>query len=257
MKRKNRRVEKNFFAFTLMEILVVLAILGLGLAAVTSLTTATSRQAERVEEDTAVQTTCQNMMNSILAGDATVSIGAEIPIPDAPNWAASVELLDGPIPNVVAIRMTAQRFATIETPSTSNPYSTVVSREPDPGRRFVLKEWARRGDVRTRTLRRNLDGTVSAVDGTADASAQNDAAPFSDASTAQGAQDASASQELRASLDAFSASSPATTGASASASPALSSTPGASGVPGVSTGRSTGAVPTTAPSATTGAIPTN
>lgn len=154
--------------FTLLEIIVVLAILALGLATVTALTTATSRQTERVEEETAVQTFCSNLTNSILAGEATVSIGVDIPIPDAPNWTATVELLDGPIENLVAIRITAQRYEISEVPDAANPFASITIREPDLGRRFVYKEWARRADVRTRTLQRNLDGSVSAVDGTAE-----------------------------------------------------------------------------------------
>ncbi len=154
--------------FTLLEIIVVLAILALGLATVTTLTTATTRQTERVEEETAVQTFCLNLTNSILAGEATVSIGVDIPIPEAPNWTATVELLDGPIENLVAIRITAQRYVTSEVPNAANPNASILIREPDLGRRFVYKEWARRADVRTRTLQRNLDGTVSAVDGTAE-----------------------------------------------------------------------------------------
>ncbi|MCF0234069.1 MAG: type II secretion system protein, partial [Thermoguttaceae bacterium] len=165
--------------FTLMEILVVLAILGLGMSIVTALTTATTRQTERIEEETAVQTECQNILNSILAGDATVAVGMEIPIPDAPNWSAVVDLLDGPIDNIVAVRVTAQRYLTIETPDPNNPLVAITAREADFGRRFVVKEWARRADVRTRSLTRNLDGTISVVEGTADellAAAQANAA---------------------------------------------------------------------------------
>lgn len=153
--------------FTLLEILVAFAVLIAGLALVASLATTTARQAERVEEETGVHLACQNLMNAILAGDATVSLGVEIPLPDVPNWAARVELIDGPISNLVAIRIVASRFEIIETPHPTDPNLTISTRSLEAGRRFVLKEWARRADVRTQTVRRNLDGTFSTVDGTA------------------------------------------------------------------------------------------
>jgi prepilin-type N-terminal cleavage/methylation domain-containing protein len=55
--------------FTLLEILVVLAILGMGMALITEMTSVAARHSERVEEDTIVQLACENMMNSILAGN--------------------------------------------------------------------------------------------------------------------------------------------------------------------------------------------
>lgn len=166
-KTRQRRRTGNRSGFTLLEILVSFAILIVGLAIVAALSTTTARQAELVEEETGVQLACQNLMNSILAGDAVVSLGVEIPFPDVPNWTARVELLDGPISNLVAIRIVATRFETIETPHPTDPTRTLSTRSFEAGRRCVLKEWARRADVRMQTVRRNLDGTVSTVEGTA------------------------------------------------------------------------------------------
>lgn len=157
----------NRGGFTLLEILVAFAILIMGLSIVAALATTSARQAVQVEEETGVQLACQNLMNAILAGDATVSLGVEIPLPDVPNWAARVELLDGPISNLVAIRIVATRFEIIETPHPTDPTLTISTRSFEEGRRYVLKEWARRADVRTQTVRRNVDGTFSTVDGTA------------------------------------------------------------------------------------------
>jgi len=158
---KNRRS-----AFTLLEILVVLAILGMGLALITTMTTTTARYSERVEEETTVQLACQNLMNSILAGGATATVGVELPIPDAPNWSTSVELLDGPISNLIAIRITAQRYETYETPSPTEPNGVLVTRVPEEGRRYVFKEWARREEIKTRVIQTNSDGSMKATDGT-------------------------------------------------------------------------------------------
>ena len=157
----------NRGGFTLLEILVAFAILIMGLSIVAALATTSARQAVQVEEETGVQLACQNLMNAILAGDATVSLGVEIPLPDVPNWAARVELLDGPISNLVAIRIVATRFEIIETPHPTDPTLTISTRSFEGGRQYVLKEWARRADVRTQTVRRNVDGTFTTVDGTA------------------------------------------------------------------------------------------
>ncbi len=154
--------------FTLMEILVVLAILGMGLALITSMTTHSARYSERVEEETNVQLACENMMNSILAGNTVALIGVEIPIPDAPRWSAKVEALDGPIEKVVAIRITAQRYETFQTLSPDNPELMTVSRIPETGRTIVVKEWALRSSVRTRVVTVNAQGESQAVDGTGD-----------------------------------------------------------------------------------------
>ena len=154
--------------FTLLEILVVLVILGLGLALIVAMTTNASRYSERVEEETYVQLTCENMMNSILAGNMVATIGVELPIPDAPSWSTTVELLDGPIENLVAIRITAQRDATIEVPSPTDPSAVVTLREPELGRVFVVKEWARRAEIKTRVVTQSSTGDLIANDSTAD-----------------------------------------------------------------------------------------
>ncbi len=152
--------------FTLLEILVVLAILGMGLALISAMTRSSAQYSERVEEDSAVQLVCDNMMSSILSGGATATLGVELPIPDAPRWTVTTELLDGPIPSVVAVRITARRYDQITTGSAANPGVLTVARTPTPGRVFVLKEWARRADVRTRVVSVESDGSTTAIDGT-------------------------------------------------------------------------------------------
>ena len=152
--------------FTLLEILVVLAILGMGLALISAMSRSSAQYSERVEEDSAVQLVCDNMMSSILSGGATATLGVELPIPDAPRWTVTTELLDGPIPSVVAVRITARRYDQIATESTTGPGVATVARTPTPGRVFVLKEWARRADVRTRVVSVAADGATTAIDGT-------------------------------------------------------------------------------------------
>ena len=147
--------------FTLLEILVVLAILGMGMAIVSSMMRNSALYSERVEEDTQVQLTCDSMMSSILSGDRTATIGVEMPLPDAPNWTVKVEVLDGPIKSVVAVRITAQRYDRMELATANNPGVVAVARTPTPGRTFVVKEWARRADVHTRVVSIAADGSTT------------------------------------------------------------------------------------------------
>ena len=135
-------------AFTLMEILIVLAILGFGMTLIVEMTTFAARNSERVEEDTIVQLACENLMNSILAGEAVAHVGVSTPIPDAPTWETSVELLDGPIEKLVAIRITAQRYVVEEVPSLADPTVPIATKVPDVGKFYVIKEWARRDEIK-------------------------------------------------------------------------------------------------------------
>lgn len=152
--------------FTLLEILVVLAILGFGMGLIVEMTTASARHSVRVEEDTIVQLAMQNLMSSILAGNVAATVGVSSPIPDAPNWETTVELADGPIDNIVAIRITAQRYETQEVPSIADPTFMITTRIPDYEKRFVIKEWARRAEIKTRVVKTTALGEVTAVDGT-------------------------------------------------------------------------------------------
>lgn len=162
--------------FTLLEILVVLAILGMGMAIISSMMRNSAQYSERVEEDTQVQLTCDNMMSSILSGNMTATLGVELPIPDAPNWTVKVELLDGPIESLVAVRITAQRYDQMEIATANNAGLLTTARTPTAGRTFVIKEWARRANVRTRVVSIAADGSMTAVDGSGETVA-NDVNP--------------------------------------------------------------------------------
>lgn len=168
-----KRVDNNVAGFTLLEILVVLAILGMGMGLITQMTIVSARNSERVEEDTFVQLACENMMNSILAGNMTATIGVSTPVPDAPNWETTVELLDGPIQKLIAIRITAQRYEIQEYPSLDGSGTPIVEKTPDEARRFVIKEYARRADVKTRVVRIDSQGKTTVVEGTGDTVAKD------------------------------------------------------------------------------------
>ena len=104
------------------------------------------------------------------AGDGSVEVASDderVPFAAVTFFDADEsEALDGPIDKIIAIRITAQRYQTFETVSPNNIQSLVVARTPEPGRRIVLKEWARRADVRTRVVKVDANGKTTAVDGT-------------------------------------------------------------------------------------------
>ena len=152
--------------FTLLEILVSLVVLATGMVLVMQMTNVAAKHSERVEEETIVQLACENMMNSILAGHLTATVGISTPIPDAPGWETTVELLDGPIEKVIAIRITAQYYQTDYFPSPINPGEVLESKTPDLSRRYVIKEWARRAEIKTRVVSTDDSGRATAVDGT-------------------------------------------------------------------------------------------
>ncbi len=153
-------------AFTLLEILVVLAILTFSMGLIMEITSVSARHSERVEEDTIVQLACENMMNAILAGDTGATVGVSTPIPDAPNWEMTVELVEGPIDKLLGVRITAQRYEIDEIPSLENPMQPIITRVPVAGRTYVIKEWARRSTIKTVVVHTDASGAQTVTEGT-------------------------------------------------------------------------------------------
>ena len=91
--------------FTLLEILIVLAVLGMGLAIISMMMKNSATYSGRVKEETNVQLVCDSMMSSILSGNMTATLGVELPVPDEPNWTTKVELVDGPLESLSLIHI--------------------------------------------------------------------------------------------------------------------------------------------------------
>ena len=79
MKRETR-------GFTLIEVLVVLAVLIAGFTALTQLQTSALRESAEAEEKTSIQVLCQNELEKILAGIAELVPDQENPIPEFNDW---------------------------------------------------------------------------------------------------------------------------------------------------------------------------
>ncbi|MGN0930806.1 MAG: type II secretion system protein [Thermoguttaceae bacterium] len=160
--------------FTLLEILIVLAVLGMGLAIISMMMKNSAAYSGRVKEETNVQLVCDSMMSSILSGNMTATLGVELPVPDEPNWTTKVELVDGPLDSIVAVKITARRY---ETPAPIgmgiDASGEATGRVASQGRRFAIKEYARRANVQTRVVKIGQNGETTTVDGTGDTVAQD------------------------------------------------------------------------------------
>ncbi len=160
--------------FTLLEILIVLAVLGMGLAIISMMMKNSATYSKRVKEETNVQLVCDSMMSSILSGNITATLGVELPVPDEPNWTTKVELVDGPLDSIVAVRITARRY---ETPAPIgmgvDASGEATGRVASQGRRFAIKEYARRANVQTRVVKIGQNGQATTVEGTGETVAQD------------------------------------------------------------------------------------
>lgn len=160
--------------FTLLEILIVLAVLGMGLAIISMMMKNSAIYSKRVKEETNVQLVCDSMMSSILSGNITATLGVELPVPDEPNWTTKVELVDGPLDSIVAVRITARRY---ETPAPIgmgvDASGEATGRVASQGRRFAIKEYARRANVQTRVVKIGQNGQATTIDGTGETVAQD------------------------------------------------------------------------------------
>lgn len=120
--------------FTLLEILIVLAILLFGLAVVSQLMSGSLRQADDTEERTEIQLVCQNRLNEIASGALVVSPGVPETIPSFPHWIMRTFLSETPLPNVSACTVIAQKYETTQS-------------IPIEGKQIILKQWMTRDSI--------------------------------------------------------------------------------------------------------------
>ncbi len=113
--------------FTLLEIILAIAVLLIGLLAITKLTDLARRDSTQAEELAIVQLACQTKMNELLATNnrSTVAIN-EQPIVGVRNWYLSVHYFSVGREGLIGIRIFARKPA--EEPA-----------EPD--QRFELVRW--------------------------------------------------------------------------------------------------------------------
>ncbi|MBO7726095.1 MAG: prepilin-type N-terminal cleavage/methylation domain-containing protein [Thermoguttaceae bacterium] len=103
--------------FTLMEVLVVLAILIAGFTALTQLQTSALKESAEAEEKTSIQVLCQNELDKILTGITELVPDLENPIPEFADWSYTVQYRPAPLPGLIVIRVVAQKSEYTRVPS--------------------------------------------------------------------------------------------------------------------------------------------
>lgn len=96
--------------FTLLEILVVLAILMTGMAALSTLVRSAMKQSTEAEERTTVQVECRNLMNRILSAEIPALWSEKVELPGVEDWRASTTLSPTPLQELTCITITARRY---------------------------------------------------------------------------------------------------------------------------------------------------
>ena len=132
-----RRSRTN--GFTLIEVLVVLAILVSGFVALTQLQTAAIKESAEAEEKTSVQVCCQNELDKILGGIAEVRPNELRPIPGFDGWTMTVLCSDAPVPGLVVLRVAARKSEYTTVPADRPGVFDLVQK---PIAEVAVTEWA-------------------------------------------------------------------------------------------------------------------
>ena len=150
--------------FTLLEVLIVLAILLLGMTALSQLLNASARQSVDAEEKTSVQLCCQNRLQEILSGERPIVRSAEEPIPNCDDWTMTVFLDSTAIPELARVRIVAQKYERTQEASAERPGVYLLSRVPIAGGHLILAQWARRDSVRVEGGAQQTIGSLETTD---------------------------------------------------------------------------------------------
>lgn len=125
--------------FTLIEVLVVLAILIAGFTALTQLQTSALKESAEAEEKTSVQVLCQNELDKILSGISELVPGQENPIPEFSDWSYTAEYRPAPLAGLVTIRVVARKSEYIRVPSNRPGVFDMIRK---PLAEIIVAQWA-------------------------------------------------------------------------------------------------------------------
>lgn len=147
--------------YTLIEVLVSLAILMFSLTVIGRLMRSSMMQTLQSEEETEVQIVCRNTMDSILAGALAIAPQQKFSMPGFSDWEIEIACVQGTLPGITEIFLIAQKYETpdnglaLATDSDdmaqqSSDQSTGPSsgRIPISARRIILKQWAQTSTIR-------------------------------------------------------------------------------------------------------------
>ena len=125
--------------FTLIEVLVVLAILIAGFTALTQLQTSALKESAEAEEKTSIQILCQNELDKILSGIIELVPGQENAIPEFNGWSYTAEYRPAPLPGLITIRITARKSEYLRLPSDRPGVYDMIQK---PLAEIIVAQWA-------------------------------------------------------------------------------------------------------------------
>ncbi len=110
---------------TLMEVILALAIFGLAMVAIGQLLRIGVFSATRARDITTAQILAESKMNEIATGMLPASPASNVPFEFEPEWQYSIEMQQGDLLGLLAVRVTVQRSVEF----------------PDPASTYVLNRW--------------------------------------------------------------------------------------------------------------------
>ncbi len=159
MKSAGNRIGNGY---TLIEVLVSLAILMFSLTVIGRLMRSSMLQTVNSEEETEVQIVCRNTLDSILSGALSITPRQMFPMPGFPDWEIQITCVQGVLPGITEICLNAQKYEltdandNFETDGAVNSFSDgaagsgsdkTAGRIPVPNRRIFLKQWAQTSSI--------------------------------------------------------------------------------------------------------------
>ena len=156
----NNKIKKN--GYTLIEVLVSLAILMFSLTVIGRLMRSSMTQTLQSEEETEVQIVCRNTMDSILAGALSIDPKQKFSMPGFSDWEIEIACVQGSLPGITEIFLIAQKYeipdsgptviaafsGSADSGSSGQMSNQTSGRIPVDGRRIILKQWAQTSTIR-------------------------------------------------------------------------------------------------------------
>ena len=112
--RRIKTSRRQYSGFTLLEILLAVAILLIGLTAVLQTSRAALQRMSAAKELTEAQNACQSVLNELLAQAAPIQPDAGKKIGHLPNWRIRVDIYPAPQPGLYVLHLSAQEFSPID-----------------------------------------------------------------------------------------------------------------------------------------------
>ena len=108
------RMNEQRDGFTLLEVLLAVAILLVGLTAVFHTSRSALQRMSAARELTEAQNACQSVLNELLAQSAPIQPNEGRTIEHLPNWRIRVDIYPAPQPGLYVLHLSAQQFSSTD-----------------------------------------------------------------------------------------------------------------------------------------------